>query len=407
MITLNAVGDIMLSEKMAGVAALRKPDYLFREVKDVLSMSDFSIGNLECPLSNQGVPRERKQFIYRASPAFADHLKAAGFNILCLANNHMMDFGPIALSETISNLKRSGISIVGAGNNLDEACNPLILERNGIRIAFLAYTYATRARKREAGCCPCDPDLIQKQIEAIKRTVNLIVVSMHVGVEYVDYPNRHILYLFRRAVDSGADLVLGHHPHVVQGLEIYKGSLIAYSLGNFVSSYVDDETRRESYQNTALAYFTDEGIPLDDLRTTESFILHCEFDKCGFKNYKLLPIRSNDNFQAVLMDKNDSEIFLNKIADISRIFSDLNHPTWSEMDDLWEKCKSYGLRNMSFMFILKRLQHFRLRHLKLLIPYVKSRISDRSSPSFESSSFRRKKKSFAKDARKGKEKPVK
>jgi poly-gamma-glutamate synthesis protein (capsule biosynthesis protein) len=189
-----------------------------------------------------------------------------------------MDYGPLALYDTMSILEKHGISHMGAGKNLEEACKPLIYEIKGLKVAFLAFTYAYLAKKKRPGCCPCDLDFIQKQIRAVKHTVDLVIVSIHTGIEYVDYPDRYTISLFRGAVDAGANLVLGHHPHVVQGLEMYGNALICYSLGNFITPQADEEVREKTYKTTALAYFTDHPPEVDDLRTTETFILQCKLN---------------------------------------------------------------------------------------------------------------------------------
>src|SRR5262245_10433854 len=301
MVTLNAVGDIMLSDKVGEKIALNGADYLFNKISHILYEADINIGNLECPLSYRGeIYNYNKEYSFRASPDCAKSLKDAGFNILCLANNHTMDYGPLALYDTISVLEKQSISHIVAGKNLEEACKPLIYEIKGLKIAFLAFTYAYSAKKKRPGCCPCDLNFVQKQVSLVKHTVDLVIVSIHYGIEYVDYPGKHIISLFRGAVDAGASLVLGHHPHVVQGLEIYSNALICYSLGNFIDCYADEEVREKSYKNTALAYFSNHPPEVNDLRTIETFILQCKLDSKGVTDYKLIPIKSKKDFQLTM-----------------------------------------------------------------------------------------------------------
>lgn len=372
--TLNAVGDIMIGGKVGQKISQQGADYLFDNVRTILSQADFTIGNLECPLSDRGEPFIQKDFVFRASPKCAKSLKEAGINIACLANNHILDYGPLALSDTISTLKEAGISYMGAGENLKEACTPLIFELKGLKIAFLAFTYASTAKRKKPGCCPCELKFIQEQIKFIRPNVDLVIVSIHHGVEYVDYPNRYIISLFRGTVDAGANLVLGHHPHVVQGLETYKDSLIAYSLGNFVSGFPDEGVRKECYQKTALAYFTDNPPDINDMRTTESFILQCKLNSKGVEDYKLISVRANKKFQPVIMDKNESQKFLKSIHEISQNFSNLDDPIWDDMDDLCRKCKEYSLKTISFDTIIKKLHHIRPRHIKMIPSYLRAKL---------------------------------
>jgi len=374
MITLDAVGDIMLAGKVGDKISQKEEDSLFDNVRLILSSADFTIGNLECPLSERGTPYVEKDFIFRASPEWADFLRKAGFNIVCLANNHILDYGPLALFDTILSLKRAGISHLGAGHNLEEACRPLILNKKGLKICFLAFTYAYTAKKNRPGCCPCDLKFMQKHIESVRPKVDLLIVSIHHGIEYVDYPSRHIISLFRSAVDAGANLVLGHHPHVVQGIETYKSSVIIYSLGNFISDYPDREVRRRSYQKTALSYFTNHPPDIDDMRTTETFIFQCKLDKGGICEHKLIPVKSNQDFQPIVMDEQEAERFLKKLEGISGKFPNLNGPVFDEMDELWERAKEYSLKSMKFSWIAKNIHHLRPKHIKMILPFLKAKV---------------------------------
>lgn len=250
----------------------------------------------------------------------------------------------------------------------------MIFETKGLKIAFLAFTFGYTAKKNKPGCCPCDLKFIQKQVEFIRPNVDLVIVSIHHGVEYVDYPNRYIISLFRGAVDSGANLVLGHHSHVVQGLESYKDSLIVYSLGNFISDYPNTEVRRISYQKTALACFTDHPPDINDMRTTESFILQCKLNAKGIVDYKLISIKGNQDFQPIIMNRQESQDFLERIREISKKFSNLDDPVWDEMDTLWKKCKEYSLENMTFGTIIKNIHYIRLKHIKMIFPFLKAKL---------------------------------
>ena len=375
MITLNAVGDITLTDKVGEKIALNGADYLFHNIRHIFSEAEFNIGNLECPLSHRGeIYIRNKEYVFRASPDCAKSLKDAGFNILCLANNHIMDYGPVALYDTMSILEKYGISYMGAGKNLEEACKPLICELKGLKIAFLAFTYAYPAKKRRPGCCPCDLDSMQKQVRSVKRTVDLVIVSIHHGIEYVDYPNRHIMSLFRGAVDAGANLVLGHHPHVVQGLEIYSNALICYSLGNFIDSYVDEEVRRKAYKTTALAYFSNHPPEIGDLRTIETFILQCKLSSKGVADYKLIPIKSEKDFQLSIMDNYESQVFLKRVNEISEKISHQDDIILNEMDSLLKKCETYYLQKMKLRHVILKIFNIRPHHFKLFIPFLKAKL---------------------------------
>jgi poly-gamma-glutamate synthesis protein (capsule biosynthesis protein) len=373
-IIINAVGDIMLSGKIGEKINDKKTGYLFDKVRHILAESDITIGNLENPLSDRGEKSIGKDFIFRASPNVAKPLKDSGINIVSLANNHILDYGPVALDDTISILKKVGISYAGAGENLKKACKPLFIETNNLKIAFLAFTYAYPARKNAPGCCPCDLKTIKKKISNAKKKSDLIIASIHHGIEYVDYPNKFIISLFRKAADYGANIVLGHHPHVPQGIEVYKDSLIAYSLGNFTSAAVDRDVRKTSYQKTAVAYFTDEPLDENDMRTTESFILRIKCNNSGVLDHKLIPIKINDEFQPTIMGESDAKKMLERINEISEKFANLNDPVWEKVNDLYDKCRQNSLKSIKFKMIGANLHKIRMKHLKLIPDYLRSKL---------------------------------
>lgn len=377
MLTLSAVGDIMFTERVTAACRASGADSLFQPTRSLLLQSDFTIANLETPLSDSSAstPHPGKEFLFRAPQAFAGSLRRGGVNIVTLANNHSLDYGLPVLSDTMHSLQTQGVLYTGAGKDLAEACRPLVCAANGVKIAFLAFTYAFPAKPNAPGCCPCDLRLMQRRIRAVKEAGHVVVVSIHHGIEYVDYPDRYILSLFRGAADAGASIVLGHHPHVVQGLEIYKNTLIAYSLGNFISDYADEEVRRESYRRTALAYFTAHPPEVNDLRTTETFILTCRLRQEGLSDYTLTPVKSGQDYRALLMDEREIGVFLQRIKALSDKFSRPDDPIWDEMDALRRQCEKASLGEVSLGEVLAKVWRLRPRHCKLAIPYLKAKLA--------------------------------
>lgn len=236
-IVIDAVGDIMLAG--SGSATFRRLGYFypFEAVASELRSADISVGNLEAPLARGGTEFVDKKFRFKVPPAAAPALKQAGFSVLTLANNHMMDFGAEALQETLRNLDKAGILHTGAGETLSAGRKAAIVNIRGKKVAFLAYSitlpdefYATSARP---GTVPGYPAYYLQDIARAKSAADYVVVSFHWGSELATYPNQHQVSTAHRSVEAGADVVLGHHPHVLQGIERYKGKLILYSLGNF------------------------------------------------------------------------------------------------------------------------------------------------------------------------------
>lgn len=227
-IVVNAVGDCTLGsdEKYSRYGIfdeeLRKQNYdysyFFRNVKDTFKKGDLTIANLEGPLTTS-TKRAEKEYAFKGHPSYVKILKEGGVDAVNLANNHSFDYGKEGFYETVNALKKEGIGYFGYGYRY-------ITEVKGVKIGVLGYTGYddTEWTKQE----------IKKDIEKLRPEVNILIVSFHWGEENKYYPNKIQRNLGHFAIDEGADLVIGHHPHVLQGIEKYKARYIAYSLGNFV-----------------------------------------------------------------------------------------------------------------------------------------------------------------------------
>jgi poly-gamma-glutamate capsule biosynthesis protein CapA/YwtB (metallophosphatase superfamily) len=237
LVELVAVGDVMLSRTVEERMDVLGGEYPFQVVADLLHGADLAIGNLESPLSLKGDPIG-KRFIFRAHPRYADGVVAAGFDVLSLASNHLLDFGGESLAETMEALRSRGVDYVGAGLSYEEAHRPLVREVKGQRIAFLAYAASRWKNSPEVPTeeliAFADPATVRQDVARAKEQADLVVVIMHLGAEYQQSPDEEQLAVSRAAVEAGASLVVGHHPHVVQGTAAYGGGFIVYSLGNFV-----------------------------------------------------------------------------------------------------------------------------------------------------------------------------
>lgn len=247
LVNLAAVGDIMLARSVGDQVHARGPEIVFAGVQSALDSADLLVGNLECALTSGGDPQP-KSFTFAASPETAKSLGFAGFDVLSLANNHAMDFGIPGLLDTLDNLKKSGISGLGAGRNASEAHAPVILERNGLRVAFLAYAdvpvettgfdvRSWMATSSQPGIAWADLNLITSDVIAAKKQADVVVVLLHAGYEvnaYVPPVSANQRKEAYAAIDAGASLVIGSHSHILEAIEKYHGGLIAFSLGNFV-----------------------------------------------------------------------------------------------------------------------------------------------------------------------------
>jgi poly-gamma-glutamate synthesis protein (capsule biosynthesis protein) len=241
-------GDVMLSRGVGKkMDAQGDWGYPFRQISDVLRGADLAYCNLECPISDRG-RNLHHLYSFRADPRALKGLKAAGFTLVSEANNHAYDWGPAALVDTLRRLHTAGIRTVGAGENTLEAHHPAVVDLGGVRVAFLAYVNIdppeAAAGAHHPGVAWLDIEQVASDIRFARNLADLVVVCPHWGVEYVPVPTRQQEELARKMIDSGADLVVGSHPHVVQPLEQYHGRWVAFSLGNFIFDQRDPATHR-------------------------------------------------------------------------------------------------------------------------------------------------------------------
>ncbi|HKW42066.1 MAG TPA: CapA family protein, partial [Gemmatimonadales bacterium] len=229
-LSLVAVGDIMLDGRAESVIAERGADYPFEAVLPLLRRAPVVLGNLEGPFARHA-QREQRNHSYRVDPARAAALRGAGINAVTLANNHLLDCGRAGVLETLHALDRAGVAAFGAGVDERAAHRPVILAAGGWRIGVLGYYWNRRcaATAHLPGSAMDPPEAVAEDIGALRVQVDRVVVSFHWGVPYEREPSREDQAKARWAVDCGADVVIGHHPHVVQRAEVYRGCPIFYS----------------------------------------------------------------------------------------------------------------------------------------------------------------------------------
>ncbi len=236
-VTVVAVGDIMVTSR--GTAFLDKKviSYPLDSVRNELK-ADLLFGNQEAPIGPKGTGKKfDKKYAFLTPPRHGKILSDGGFDVVSLANNHAMDYGAEALKTTTDFLKTQGIAHAGAGRNLAEARTPAIIEKNGVKYGVLAYSNTFPKEFWASDSTAGNPfgydHYLKTDIKALREKVDYLFVSFHWGSERMDSTKQYQKVLGRLAIDLGADAVFGHHPHVLQGMELYKGKLIAYSLGNF------------------------------------------------------------------------------------------------------------------------------------------------------------------------------
>lgn len=290
--TLTAVGDIMLSrgvyrKVMAYGGDWRHP---FRKTADILRDSDFTVANLELPLSdNQPQSEDPHTFQFVAPSAAAGGLDWAGIDSVSLANNHTMNWGQGPLVDTFGALKNHGVGYFGAGPDKKSAYSPAVYNINGVRVAFLGFENIQNwpwTDPDAPGAATATACAVRDAVLHAGERAEVVIPFFHWGEEYRSIPNDVQKALAQVAIDAGADLVIGAHPHWVQQVGAYKGKLIVYSLGNFVFDQMWSQETRQG----AIAKFTFSGAVLQDTEYTPVLI----------EDYNQPRVATGDDYRAVL-----------------------------------------------------------------------------------------------------------
>ncbi|MDO4488047.1 MAG: CapA family protein [Eubacteriales bacterium] len=270
-LTMVFAGDILFDAKYAVMASLLErsggnPDITKAfdgELLSIMRDADIFMVNNEFPYSERGAAREGKMYTFRAKPSYVSLLNDMGVDIAALANNHMFDYGEDALLDTLDILKEAGIPYAGAGRNIEEASAPVFLGNEDIRVGFLSATQIERysspdtrgATAEKSGVFRCfDPSLLIEKIKETKENCDFVVVYVHWGTESTDKLDDSQKKLAKSFREAGADLIIGDHPHVLQGISYEDGVPCIYSLGNYwfnsksqdtclVSVTIDPETK--------------------------------------------------------------------------------------------------------------------------------------------------------------------
>lgn len=297
-VLIHFAGDTIFSGNVAKVLEKQGYDYPYQYVKDLFQGDDLTVLNLETPVTYGGTVAEDKTFVFKSSPKALGEMAKAGVDAVNLANNHTLDQGVEGLLDTIQHLKDNKIKYVGAGSNSDEAYAPIYFERKGIKIALCGFSRVIpqadwAATKKNAGVAAVyDSTLAVKAIKEARKKADLVLVVTHWGKERVTKLEDHQTNLSHAFIDAGADLVIGGHPHVMQGIEQYKGKWVVYSTGNFI--------------------FTKSNDP----KTWETAVFSAKCSKSGDCQLKLTPYLTEIG-QPVPMDEKNGTKLLKEIETLS------------------------------------------------------------------------------------------
>lgn len=241
-IRIGVVGDICFDGIVKKSIEEYGKDAMFYGYEEEITKSDMIFANLETTITERGSRVQGKKFTFRSSPEMLKVLKKNRIGIVSIANNHIVDYGEEGFCDTLDNLRKYGVLYSGAGKNRKETTIFPVYIKNGIKIGFIAFSKVIPYREWNVdvdrrgirGIYPQHEKEAMELIKAAKSRCDILIVSVHWGIERSDEPRKNEIVLAKKMIDSGADIIMGHHTHTVQRLDYYKGKPIFYSLGNFV-----------------------------------------------------------------------------------------------------------------------------------------------------------------------------
>ena len=335
-IVLYAVGDIAPDRE--------DPGTLFQHVTSLLKRGDIAFCQLEAVLSGRGSTLPQARLGCRSKPETARALKEAGFAVVSFASNHCLDFGREAFFDTLHALQEQGLAVIGVGRNLAEARQPAMVERRGTRVAFLAYNTILPqgywAEEDRPGCAPLRAHTVYEPIEPdqpgtpcrihtfahrgdlqgmvkdvgwAKGAAELVVVSLHGGIHFVpgvvpEYQRE----MAHAAIDAGADLVVGHHAHILKGIEVYRGKAIFYGLCNFAIDLRAPKELLERQGHREISVLNPEWKPDPEYPTyfmppdsRKTMIVKCRVANHCIESVSFLPTYINKQSQPEVLDRQD------------------------------------------------------------------------------------------------------
>lgn len=297
-VILRFGGDVMMTSYFKNYIDSKGVDYMWEDVSELIQSADYSIFNLETSVSLRGKDTKPSGYGFRSEPSTLEGLKNAGIDMVSLANNHVMDYGREAFSDTLTHLDEYGIKHIGAGENLEDASKVIYEEINGVRVGFLAASEilgyeSNKVTNEKSGVFFLNrKDLsdIKSIIKDAKVTCDILILVAHWDREYYDEPKDETMNMAHELVDSGVDIIIGHHPHVLQGIEYYNNGIIYYSTGNF-------------------------NFLIRNENASQSALFEVEFNKKDILSSKVYPIKINgckanllnynsDNYKIVINNLN-------------------------------------------------------------------------------------------------------
>jgi capsule synthesis protein PGA_cap len=375
-LSITFCGDIALGLEVATFMATSTVSDWLKDVSAAWKASDLLIGNLEGPCVKDAKPSEDipSELLVYASADRLSELATAGFSAVTLANNHIMDCGPLGLTETIRGLDQAGIYHTGAGMRLAEALKPAFIPLRGVVVGLVSFCYGPPAGRSSPGAAFYDPRIMRKTLEAARAGADLVVATLHDGLEYSDVPPSQTRKRLRFLAENGADIVVGHHPHVLEGLEWYNDVPIACSLGDLVATDSLPHIAQGNFSRIAMGLYAPQEIRRDPEKFSRGalFTVHVSGKK---KSIEWHPFRQTPNLQPELSSGKAKAEDLRRLERLSAALLDPNDPRHSLADSVYQAAWWSQRDTLGIQELLKLAAKPRWRYVPYGLKWLYRRMS--------------------------------
>ncbi|MCK4512900.1 CapA family protein [bacterium] len=365
---LRAVGDVALIAG-AAQALIEQKSIAWSETASILSGADITFANFEMALprgDSDRVAPDVSPDLIGVDAALGPFLEA-GVDVVALATNHIMDWGAEGLADTLAQFRERGVETVGAGMTLEEAARAVVIERAGLKVGFAAFTPEQRwtAEPGSPGAAPLRFELVKEALEGMG-DADVRVISLHWGLEMSSYPTPEDRELARRIAEAGADLILGHHPHVIQGVERFGRTHVVYSMGNFIFDIEAGRVKRD----------------IDPWNLRAGYIVDARLTSGGVETLEAVPVFIGDSGLGAIADGRLRDEIARRIRTTSERIEQGSREVWERTGSRVVlhrlRCLRRSLRDGGFGAVMKEVSYLRFRHFKLLWGFMLSRLRRRS-----------------------------
>lgn len=363
-LTIALCGDIMLGAEVGQLmGSATVADWLVG-VSPAWQNADLLIANLESPCVAEAKPVTDgpPELIFHAPAGRLRELSTAGFSAVTLANNHVLDCGPQGLLETIRGLEQAGIYHAGAGMNLDEAVRPAFVPVRNLTVGLVAFCYGPPAGRATPGAAPCDVDSMRKALAAARAGADFVIAVLHDGLEYSDVPPRQTRSRLHFLAENGADIVVGHHPHVLQGLEWWGDVPIACSLGDLLFHNSLPHVAERNFSRIAMGRYGAGEVRRDPEKFDRGAVLTIHASE-NRKSVWWQPFRQSFDLRPHLSQGDARAEDLRRLEDLSTALVNEQDPRHALAELVWEAAvrgafDSLSMRDVLHLALRPRWRYF-------------------------------------------------